>query len=100
MKPHTIQSSFGRAKALGAGTGDYVLIPTDRGYEIRLQYEGEPPHEDSYHVVDVAGRRFLGYAWSCMFSMSNCSNFVAFSWMEKSSKDSLARNYNIAWQNN
>ncbi|MFM0191422.1 hypothetical protein PQR25_37080 [Paraburkholderia nemoris] len=66
-----------------AGMGDYVLFPPDRSYEMTLRYEGEPPHGDSYHVVDIAGRRFPGYAWGCMFAMSECSNFIAFSWMEK-----------------
>ena len=66
-----------------AGMGDHVLTPPDRSYEVTLRYQGEPPHGDSYHVVDVAGRRFPGYAWGCMFSMSDCSNFIAFSWMER-----------------
>jgi hypothetical protein len=66
-----------------AGMGDYVLISPDRSYEVTLQYEGEPPHGDSYHVATVAGRRFPGYAWGCTFSMSACSSFVAFSWMQK-----------------
>jgi hypothetical protein len=66
-----------------AGMGDYVLTPPDRSYEVTLRYEGEPPHGDSFHVIDVAGRRFPGYAWSCMFSMSDCSSVIAFSWMER-----------------
>lgn len=45
-----------------ASMGDYVLIPPDRSYEITLGYEGEPPHGDSYHVVDIARRPFPGYA--------------------------------------
>ncbi|WP_146001989.1 hypothetical protein [Cupriavidus pauculus] len=66
-----------------AGMGDYVLIPPDGSYEITLRYAGEPPHGDSYHVVDLAGRRLPGYAWGSIFAMSECSNFIAFSWMEK-----------------
>ncbi|WJZ79339.1 hypothetical protein QEN71_41655 (plasmid) [Paraburkholderia sabiae] len=63
--------------------GDYVLMPPDRSYEITLQYEGEPPHGDSFHVVEIAGRPFPGYAWGSMFAISECSNFIAFSWMEQ-----------------
>ena len=63
--------------------GDYVLTPPDRSYSVRLRYQGEPPHGDSFHIIDVAGRKFPGYAWGCIFAMSDCSNFIAFSWMER-----------------
>ncbi|BET11586.1 hypothetical protein THI4931_26280 [Pandoraea sputorum] len=64
-----------------AGMADYVLIPPDRSYEITLRYAGEPPNGDSYLVIDIAGRRFPGHAWGSMFALSECSNFIAFSWM-------------------
>lgn len=66
-----------------AGMEDYVLIPPDRSYEIVLRYEGEPPHGDSYYVLSLGDRRLPGFAWGCMFSMCACSNFLAFSWMER-----------------
>ncbi|MDR8881406.1 hypothetical protein FEP72_02987 [Burkholderia multivorans] len=66
-----------------AGMEDYVLIPPDRSYEIVLWYEGEPPHGDSYYVLSLRDRRLPGFAWGCMFSMSACSNFLAFSWTER-----------------
>lgn len=66
-----------------AGMGDFVLIPPDSSYDVTLRYEGEPPHGDSFHTVVISGRKLPGEAWGCMFAISACSGFIAFSWMAR-----------------
>ncbi|CAB3736091.1 hypothetical protein LMG24238_06194 [Paraburkholderia sediminicola] len=80
MITSTIQFTVG-APCHWAGMGDYVLLSPDQSYKVSLRYVGEPPQGDSYHLIDIAGRRFPGYAWGSMFTISACSRFVAFSWM-------------------
>lgn len=82
MESHQIQFTENELSHW-AGMGEYVLLPPDGSYEIALKYEGEPAHGDSYHTAIVNGRQLPGYAWGCIFSMSACSSFVAFSWMER-----------------
>lgn len=82
MESHVIQFTE-KELSHWAGMGEYVLLPPDGSYEIALKYEGEPPHGDSYHTAIVDGRQLPGYAWGCIFSMSACSSFVTFSWMER-----------------
>ncbi|WP_206957512.1 hypothetical protein [Trinickia acidisoli] len=82
MEPRKIQFTVDELSHW-AGMSDYVLIPPDRSYKLALQYEGEPPNGDSYHLVTVGSRQLPGYAWGSIFSMSACSSFVAFSWMER-----------------
>ena len=64
-----------------AGMGDIELITPDGLHRIRLPYEGEPPHGDSYHAIWINGVRAPGHAWGCQFACTADSRFLAMSWM-------------------
>lgn len=68
-------------KAQWAGMGDHRLISADGRHQLEVEYVSEPPHGDSVHRVIVDGRVLPGYAWGCMFAISPCSRYAAFSWM-------------------
>jgi hypothetical protein len=61
--------------------GDFLLCTPDGRHEIELLYAGEPPHGDSYHTIKIDGDTFPGFAWGCIFSISDDSRYLAFSWM-------------------
>lgn len=68
-------------QAQWAGMGDYRLVSPDGKHQFEVVHAGEPPHGDSVHEVTVDGRAFPGYTWGCMFAISSCSGYAAFSWM-------------------
>ncbi len=65
-----------------AGMGDYRLVSPDGAHVAELTYEGEPPHGDSYHALQIDGRTFPGYAWGCLFAFTADSKHLGCSWME------------------
>ena len=64
-----------------AGMADYLLLSPDGGHRVLLKYAGEPPHGDSFHVVEIDGTRLPGFAWGCNFAFTRDSRFFAASWM-------------------
>lgn len=66
-----------------AGMGDYVLISPDGSHRASLLYAGEPPHGDSYHRLNIDGKKFPGYVWGCLFACSKDSHYLTLSWMAK-----------------
>ncbi|MGN6263696.1 MAG: hypothetical protein ACTHNO_23465 [Ralstonia sp.] len=69
--------------SLWAGMDDIELITPDGRHHVHLRYEGEPPHGDSYHLIQIDGVPAPGYAWGCTFACTPDSRLLAMSWMEK-----------------
>ena len=69
--------------SLWAGMDDIELITPNGRHHIHLRYEGEPPHGDSYHSIQINGVPAPGYAWGCDFACTTDSRLLAMSWMEK-----------------
>lgn len=62
---------------------DIELITPNGRHHVHLRYEGEPPHGDSYHLIQIDGVSAPGYAWGCHFACTPDSRLLAMSWMEK-----------------
>jgi hypothetical protein len=69
--------------AVWAGMSDLELITPDGRHRVRLPYDGEPPHGDSCHRIEIDGVPAPGYAWGCHFACTPDSRLIAMSWMEK-----------------
>ncbi len=65
------------------GYKNAILLSPDGRRRISIKYEGEPPHGDSYHSIQVDGIPLPGLAWGDCFAFTPCSRFLALSWMAK-----------------
>ena len=82
MPPRRIQFTEDGASQW-AGMANLSLVSPDGRHVVELQYQGEPPHGDSYHSASVGGIALPGLFWGCMFAFSSSSRYFVGSWMRQ-----------------